>query len=99
RDLIVPGVQTCALPICVIGAGFTATAGAVATPYQAVLLPNDGLIMPVEHVLRDPVTRQVVIEGTGIEPTVRVPKTVESVLAAVRSEERRVGRGGRAGRG
>src|SRR5262249_32950071 len=67
----------------IIIAGMTATAGTIGAGYQPVLLPTDNFVNIVEHTLRDPQTHRVIIEGTGIEPTLRVPKTAESVVAAV----------------
>lgn len=64
-------------------AGMTPTCGAVVMGGQPVLLPADDLVMIADQALRDPQTHKVIIEGIGIAPTLRVPKTAASVVAAV----------------
>jgi C-terminal processing protease CtpA/Prc len=63
--------------------GMTATAGAVLVGGQATLLPANDFIVVVEYALRDPETGEPIIEGTGIEPTLRVPRTPETLIAWV----------------
>ena len=61
----------------------TPTAGAVLVGGQATLLPYDDFIVVVEGAMRDPVTGESIIEGTGIAPNVRVPRTTETLIAWV----------------
>lgn len=67
----------------VIIAGMSATAGAVVIGYQTALLPDDDFVNFVEYALRDPQTHQPIIEGTGIAPTLLVPRTAANLVAAV----------------
>jgi C-terminal processing protease CtpA/Prc len=67
----------------VVIVGMSATGGAVGFQSDPILLPTDNFVQVVDHAFRDPVTHKVLIEGTGIEPTLRVPKTPETIAAAV----------------
>jgi C-terminal processing protease CtpA/Prc len=65
----------------IIIVGMSATAGTLGLQSDPILLPTDNFVQVVDHAFRDPLTHKVLIEGTGIEPTLRVPKTPETIVA------------------
>jgi C-terminal processing protease CtpA/Prc len=67
-------------------AGMTATGGSLSATMESVLLPTGNFVLVVDTAFRDPVTHEVLVEGKGIEPTLRVPKTAESIVANVTSD-------------
>jgi C-terminal processing protease CtpA/Prc len=67
----------------VIVVGMSATAGTLGLQSNPILLPTNNFVQIVDHAFRDPVTHEVLIEGKGIEPTLRVPKTPDTIVATV----------------
>jgi hypothetical protein len=59
----------------------SATGGAMASSSESILLPTGNFVTVVDKAYRDPTTHQVLVEGKGIEPTLRVPKTAETIAA------------------
>src|SRR5207244_8956418 len=97
-DDLVTGVQTCALPICNLqGTGFTQDLSARGALLYTDLMPSEGeeieltLIMPSEITLAE--NMPVCCRGK----VVRVTRLESKYAVAVRSEERRVGKGGGSG--
>src|SRR5207247_6172189 len=92
RDPLVTGVQTCALPISRSGPTL---------PRRRARGIRSALVVLI--MVAPPETRLVAAPGGAVEPLVHAPETVQSAriggVAVVRSEERRVGKAGRAGVG
>ncbi|HEY7037022.1 MAG TPA: S41 family peptidase [Thermomicrobiales bacterium] len=61
--------------------GMSATGGSLASTTETVLLPTGNFVAVVDAAYRDPTTHDVLVEGKGIEPTLRVPKTAETIVA------------------
>src|SRR5206468_9005143 len=94
RDLIVTGVQTCALPILERGAGIAAAPNLPVAPHHRPLVGQRAVRQVVEAGAEDV---QYAVAGDG-HRTGAVPVPVGPVEHAVnRSEERRVGLEGGAG--
>jgi C-terminal processing protease CtpA/Prc len=62
-------------------AGMSATGGAMASSSESILLPTGNFVTVVDRAYRDPTTHEVLVEGKGIEPNLRVPKTAETIAA------------------
>lgn len=73
------------LPSVVI-AGMSNTGGGIVVPYQPILLPEENFVTTVEFAFRDPATHDLIIEGTGIALTLRVPRTPETLVATVAND-------------
>jgi C-terminal processing protease CtpA/Prc len=70
----------------VIVVGMSATGGSLSNAMEPVLLPTGNFVMVVDQAFRDPATHEILVEGKGIEPTLRVPKTAETIVANVTND-------------
>jgi C-terminal processing protease CtpA/Prc len=64
-------------------AGMSPTGGSLASAMEPVLLPTGNFVLVVDQAYRDPATHEILIQGKGIEPTLRVPKTAEAIVGNV----------------
>src|SRR5205823_9721313 len=91
RDKLVTGVQTCALPICNMGSMLSRTNGS----------GSQSAPVPKYYQLRETLLERISAgrwpAGTAIPPEPELCR--EFGVSRIRSEERRVGKEGRSGRG
>jgi C-terminal processing protease CtpA/Prc len=70
----------------IIIAGMSATGGSLSGIREPILMPTGNFVQVVDLAYRDPVTHDLLIQGVGIEPTLRIPKTVETLVADVTTD-------------
>lgn len=66
--------------------GRTPTGGSLANTMESVLLPTGNFVLVVDQAYHDPVTHEIIAEGKGFEPTLRVPKTAETIVENVATD-------------
>jgi C-terminal processing protease CtpA/Prc len=67
-------------------AGMTATGGSMASTMESTLLPTGNFVLVVQAAYRAPTTHEILVEGKGIEPTLRVPNTAETIVENVSTD-------------
>lgn len=70
----------------VIIAGMSATGGSLSGTSEPILLPTDNFVQVVDLAYRDPVTHELLIQGKGIEPNLRIPSNAETLVANVTTD-------------
>src|SRR5205085_6137705 len=99
RDLTVTGVQTCALPISLVNADPLLTALGRSNREQ-VVTERPKLATTLEALeLTNGRTLSAVLKRGAARWLAKGPKSTDELVTRLRSEERRVGKGGRAGWG